>query len=250
MHCFYVNKDQILEDRIKILGEDVNHIKNVLRKSLGEQLLLCDKEGLFYTVQIDTLDAREIWTRIQSIEAAKTELPTKIYLFQALPKKDKMELIIQKAVELGVYEVIPVASTFCVMKLEDKKKEQKKIERWQAISEAAAKQSGRGIIPSIHTPVSFKEAITMAGRLDAAVIPYENAEGIKASKEAILNLSKKTAVGIFIGPEGGFSTEEIELAKKASVDPITLGKRILRTETAGFTILSLLMFEIEQNSEK
>lgn len=248
MHCFYIEKGQIEEDRICIIGDDVNHIKNVLRMKIDEELIVCDKEGQFYNCQIEKMTNQEIQTKILKVEKAETELPAKIYLFQGLPKKDKMELIIQKAVELGAFEIIPVATKYCVVKL-DKKKESKKIERWQTISEAAAKQSGRGIIPKVREVMSFQEAIQMAKELEGALIPYELASGMHASKEAIGQVCKGKTIGVFIGPEGGFSKEEVQRALEALVQPISLGKRILRTETAGLTALSLLMFALEDNSE-
>lgn len=250
MHCFYIEKGQIEEEWIHVIGDDVNHIKNVLRMNVGEELVLCDREGQFYSCRIESISGQEIAARILAKEAAATELPVKIYLFQGLPKKDKMELIIQKAVELGVYEVIPVATKYCVVKIEDKKKEQKKRERWQAISEAAAKQSGRGIIPQIREVMSFSEALLTAQKLGGGIIPYERSEGMKASGEVLERVCRGSSIGVFIGPEGGFSEEEIEKALAARVEPVSLGKRILRTETAGFTALSLLMFEIERNSEE
>ena len=176
----------------------------------------------------------------------EAELSVRLLLFQGLPKKDKMELIIQKAVELGVSEIIPVLTKRTVVKLEDKKKEQKKLERWQAIAEAAAKQSGRGVIPKVREAVKFSEAVKMAEELDESLIPYELAEGMDEARERIRSLHGKNTIGIFIGPEGGFAEEEIAVAAKAGIHPITLGKRILRTETAGLCILSVIMFELEQ----
>lgn len=249
MHCFYIEKEQIDEETIRVIGDDVNHIKNVLRMTPGDELILCDKEGLFYTCRIENMDNREIYTKILNKEKAKTELPCRIYLFQGLPKKDKMELIIQKAVELGAFTVIPVATKFCVAKIEDKKKEKKKLERWQTIAEAAAKQSGRGVIPEIQGIMSFKEAIKKAGDLDGGIIPYECSKGMKASSAVIQKISRYQTVSIFIGPEGGFSEEEISFAFAAGILPISLGSRILRTETAGLTTLSVLMFEIEKQIE-
>ena len=160
-----------------------------------------------------------------------------------------MELIIQKAVELGVHEIVPVSTRFCVAKIEDAKKEKKKLERWQEIARAAAKQSGRGIIPQIKPVLSLKQALKEASHMDKSVIPYEKAEGMKVAKEEIGKMATCQSVGIFIGPEGGFAEEEIELAKEMGITPISLGKRILRTETAGLCILSVLMFEIEKENE-
>lgn len=244
MPRFFVDKNNITENEIKIYGNDVNHIKNVLRMKVGEELLACDGEGTDYKCTVAALEREEVLLEIISSFPAETELEQKLYLFQGLPKSDKMELIIQKAVELGVYEIIPVQTMRAIVKI-DAKKEDKKIARWQQISEAAAKQSGRGIIPKIHTPMSFKEALNYAKELEGAVIPYENAKGIENTREIIAGLKNKASVGIFIGPEGGFDESEIELAFSKNILPVTLGKRILRTETAGLTILSILMFQAE-----
>ncbi len=249
MHCFYIEKEQICGDCIEVIGEDVNHIKNVLRRTVGDEITLCDGNGFFYKCSICELSNQGIKTKILEQKEATTELPGRVYLFQGLPKKDKMELIIQKAVELGVYEVIPVSTKFCVAKIEDDKKEKKKKERWQTISMTAAKQSGRGMIPSIHSLISFKEAIAIMKELDVGLMPYENAKGMIESKKQVEEAAKQKSIGIIIGPEGGFSEEEVAFAREAGIKPVTLGSRILRTETAGFTMLSLLMFEMEAIGE-
>ena len=173
------------------------------------------------------------------------ELPNKIYLFQGLPKGDKMELIIQKAVELGVYQVIPVEMKRCVVKL-DAKKADKKIARWQQISESAAKQSKRMLIPEVHSVMTYKEALNYAAELDIVLVPYELAKGMKETRDLIGRIMPGQSVGIFIGPEGGFEEAEIEQALESGAKSITLGKRILRTETAGLAILSVLMFQLER----
>jgi len=165
-------------------------------------------------------------------------------LFQGLPKADKMELIIQKAVELGVYQVIPVSTKRCVVKLDDKKAKSK-IARWQGIAEAAAKQSKRGIIPQVTDVMNFKNAVKLASDMEVRLIPYELAEGMARTKEIINNVQPGQRIAIFIGPEGGFEETEIQEALNNGIEPITLGKRILRTETAGFTILSWLMYHLE-----
>ena len=172
-----------------------------------------------------------------------TELSNRIYLFQGLPKNEKMELIIQKAVELGVYEVIPVAMRNCVVKLDDKKAEGK-VKRWQAIAESAAKQSKRTIIPNIAMPISYKQAIERAKELDVTLVPYENERGMEATRELILGIKKGESIGIIIGPEGGFAEEEIEMVKDG-MHRISLGRRILRTETAGLATLSMLIFHLD-----
>jgi len=182
---------------------------------------------------------------IEDILGTSRELSAKITLFQGLPKGDKMEQIIQKTVELGVTEIVPVAMKRCVVKLDDKKAG-KKIERWNGIALSAAKQSKRGIIPEIKDVMSFKEAIKMASHMDACLVPYENAEGIEGARKLVESMKDKKSIGIFIGPEGGFDDSEIEFALENGAKTLTLGRRILRTETAGMTMLSILMFALEE----
>lgn len=245
MHCFYVERENIADGRIQITGADVNHIKNVLRMHCKDPVILCDGCGVFYSCRLADIEKDTIYAEIEEKMPATTELPVKITLFQGIPKKDKLEWIVQKAVELGVSEIVPVASRFCVAKIEDEKKEKKKLERLKAISEAAAKQSGRGKIPEVRPVLSFKEAVGEASALEYSIIPYELENGMGKSEEAMEQASKAASVGIFIGPEGGFAPQEIELAREAGIIPVSLGKRILRTETAGLTALSVLMFKIE-----
>ena len=245
MYHFYVEPDAVSENTARITGSDVNHIKNVLRMHPGEEIMILDGSGMEYRCEIESV-SDEVCARVLEAKKTEAELSVRLLLFQGLPKKDKMELIIQKAVELGVSEIIPVLTKRTVVKLEDKKKEQKKLERWQTIAEAAAKQSGRGIIPKVCEAVKFTEAVKQAEALEEALIPYELAEGMDEARERIRGLHGKKTIGIFIGPEGGFEEEEIALAVKSGIHPITLGKRILRTETAGLCILSVIMFELEQ----
>ena len=246
MYRFFVEPSQINENQIFIKGSDVNHIKNVLRMKLKEEILISSGEDKEYTCYIEEMGEEEIIAHIMYVQEAGYELSSKIYLFQGLPKSDKMELIIQKAVELGVHQVIPVASKRAVVKL-DKKKEEKKIARWQAISESAAKQSKRMYVPEIAGVMSFKQAVDNAKDLDIVLFPYELAEGMKKTKEIIGKINPGQSIGIFIGPEGGFEESEVELAKEtADAQVITLGKRILRTETAGLTVLSILMYTLEE----
>lgn len=244
MYHFYVEPEAVSLDTVRIDGSDVNHIKNVLRMHPGEKVLLLDGSGMEYVCEILEI-TDEVLFRILETKKTEAEPGVRLLLFQGLPKKDKMELIIQKAVELGVSEIIPVLTRRTVVKLEDKKREQKKAERWQAIAEAAAKQSGRGRIPEVKPVIHFQEAIKQAKELDEALIPYEMAEGMEEARARIKGLHGKKSVGIFIGPEGGFEPEEIAAAKEAGIHPISLGKRILRTETAGLCILSVIMFELE-----
>ncbi|MBQ9699292.1 MAG: 16S rRNA (uracil(1498)-N(3))-methyltransferase [Lachnospiraceae bacterium] len=244
MHHFFVSPEQIDSEYVYITGSDVNHIKNVLRMKVEEELLISNGKDKDYVCQIESIDDDEIKARIVDVPYEGTELPCKIYLFQGLPKADKMEMIIQKAVELGVYSVIPVATKRCVVKLDDKKQEAK-IKRWQAISESAAKQSRRGIIPEVGKVMSFKEAIKMASAMDLAVIPYENFKDMVETGKAMSGVTGAKDIAIFIGPEGGFEESEVDFAMENGVKPISLGKRILRTETAGLAILSVLMFRLE-----
>lgn len=244
MQHFFVTPDQVKEDKIFIEGSDVNHMKNVLRMRLGEEVTVSDGNNKQYLCEINEYDNEMAVLHIIEEVASDTELPSKIYLFQGLPKQDKMELIVQKCVELGVYSVVPVATKRCVVKLDDKKAK-KKIERWQQIAESAAKQAGRGVIPEVQDVMSFKEALKYAKDLDIVLIPYELAEGMKETKEIIESIKPGQSVGIFIGPEGGFEKEEVETAISEGAKAITLGKRILRTETAGLTTLSVLMFHLE-----
>jgi 16S rRNA (uracil1498-N3)-methyltransferase len=249
MHCFYTEKENISDGLVKLRGKDVNHIKNVLRLEAGEELTVCDGDGTFFRCELTKVSSDCVTARVLEETKSSTELKVKITLFQGLPKKDKLELVIQKAVELGVTEVIPVATRFCVAKIEDEKKEKKKLERWQAISEAAAKQSGRGRIPKIGKVLSFQEALEKGSQMELCLIPYEKAEGMESFKNALKQcetLAEGSRIGIFIGPEGGFSEEEIQKAEAAHATCISLGKRILRTETAGLCVLSALMLTLEK----
>ncbi len=245
MYQFFVEPSQIQGNRIIITGKDVNHIKNVLRMKKGEELAVSNgMDGKEYRCEIDNFTEDEVVCVLRFVKEDALELPSKVYLFQGLPKADKMELIIQKAVELGVYQVIPVSCKRAVVKL-DEKKEKSKIARWQGIAEAAAKQSKRGIIPQVKHVMSMKEAIAYSLSCQVRIIPYELAEGMEKTKEIINALKPGEDVAIFIGPEGGFEEAEIQAAMDGGIVPITLGKRILRTETAGMTVLSWIMYQLE-----
>lgn len=249
MSRFYIPAEQIDGEHAYIKGEDVNHIKNVLRMKKGDGLIICDGRGGVYDTTIMSMNADNVDCLITAKLPNDTELKTRLVLFQGLPKKDKMELIIQKAVELGACEIVPVMMKRTIVKLEDEKKEIKKLQRWQSIAEGAAKQSGRGIIPTVSRVLSWSEALAKAREIEYNVIPYEKAENMSSSKEAFSIAAGKSSVGIFIGPEGGIDESELEQAIAAGVVPISLGKRILRTETAGLMALSVLMFQIETNEE-
>lgn len=245
MYQFFVEPGQIQGKRAVIRGGDVNHIKNVLRMKPGDELALSNgTDGKEYRVGIVSLGEDEIECELRFIKEDAIELPCRVYLFQGLPKGDKMELIIQKAVELGACQVIPVAMARSVVRL-DEKKAAAKVKRWQTISEAAAKQSKRGIIPDVPKVMTYQEALAYAKDMEVKLLPYELAEGMERTKKLIEGISPGQRVAILIGPEGGFAPEEVVLAEQAGFEAVTLGKRILRTETAGMALLSILMYHLE-----
>ncbi len=245
MYNFFVDPSQIQGNEVRITGSDVNHIKNVLRMKIGEELSVSNgMDDREYRCGIEGFDEGCVICGVRFVKETDIELPSRVYLFQGLPKGDKMELIVQKAVELGVYEIIPVAARRAVVKL-DEKKEKSKIARWQGIAEAAAKQSRRRIIPAVQKVMTMKEAVAYASAMDVRLIPYEMAEGMDKTRKIIESLKPGQSIAVFIGPEGGFEESEIEAAEAAGFCPITMGKRILRTETAGFTILAWIMYRLE-----
>lgn len=245
MYQFFVKPDQIQDKKIIITGSDVNHIRNVLRMKAGEEISVSNGiDGKEYRCGIEAFTGEEVICTLRFIKEDGVELPSRLYLFQGLPKADKMELIVQKAVELGVYEVIPVAAKRCVVKL-DAKKAAGKTGRWQGIAEAAAKQSRRGIIPNVHSVMSMREAVDYARTMAVKLIPYELAEDMRHTRDIIEAVCPGMDIAVFIGPEGGFEESEIEMAAEAGIIPVTLGRRILRTETAGLTVLSWLMYHLE-----
>lgn len=247
MFNFFADENARQGEYYYISGSDFKHIKNVLRMKNGDTILVSDK-GESHLCEITSLEGEAAVARITEENYQSTELPVKIYLFQGLPKSDKMELIIQKCVELGVFAVIPTEMSRCVVKFEEKKKKNK-VERWQAISESAAKQSKRNIIPEIMNVMSYKEALTFAEGLDMIIVPYESEKGMKGTAETLSRIRNGMSIGIFIGSEGGFDDKEITLAKEKSAEIISLGKRILRTETAAMTSVAMCMLHIEMNGE-
>lgn len=254
MYHFFVEPFQVHTEDVEILGSDVNHIKNVLRMKTREEIVVSDGFGHEYLCRIDELKEDSVFAQIVERREVHVELPSRLVLFQCLPKGDKMDLIVQKAVELGVSRIVPVASRRCVVKL-DAKKEEKRRKRWNAIAESAAKQSGRGMIPEVLPAVNFSQALKQAEELDVCLIPYECAgellsdgetTAMQKTRNILSDIKKGQSVGIIIGPEGGLEKAEVESAIGAGAKPISLGKRILRTETAGLCILSVLMFQMEE----
>ena len=248
MYQFFVEPNQInINDKnVIIYGSDVNHIKNVLRMKVGEELNVSNgQDGKEYRCSIAALEEDRVVCELRFVKQDNVELPSRVYLFQGLPKADKMEWIIQKAVELGAYEIIPVAAKRCVVKLDDKKAASK-IARWQGIAEAAAKQSKRAIVPKVSGVMTFSQAVEMAADMDVRIIPYEMAEGMEKTREIIERLKPGQNIAVFIGPEGGFEDSEIQFATENGIVPVTLGRRILRTETAGMTVLSWIMYRLDE----
>lgn len=244
MQQFFADPSWIQGNNIYIEGADVNHMKNVLRMKPGEDVRVSDGGGKTYLCCVSAYEEKRAVLDILKALDSDTELPSRIVLFQGLPKGDKMEWIIQKAVELGAYSVVPFAAKRSVVKLDEKKAVKKQL-RWQMIAKGAAEQSGRSIIPEMKNVLTFADALDVSKELDVLLIPYELEEDMKETARIIDAIRPGQSVGIFIGPEGGFEEEEVELAKSAGAYPVSLGKRILRTETAGLTVLSVLMYKFE-----
>ena len=245
LHIF-VDPAQMKGDLLYVTGKDVNHIKNVMRLKQGDEISVrTGQDDREYRYGIEEFTDSEVVCRLRFVKEADVELPVKVYIFQGLPKADKMELIIQKAVELGAAEIIPVQMRRCVVKLDGAKKG-KKTRRWQAIAESAAKQSRRAVVPLVREPMTMEEAVRFAEQnTDVRLLPYELQEADGSTREVMDGIREGSAVSIFIGPEGGFDPAEVELARKAGVVPISLGKRILRTETAALVALSFLIYHFE-----
>ena len=245
LHLF-ADPSDVQDELLTITGPEVNHIRNVMRLKPGEEISVSiGGDGKEYRYGIESYTEDSVLCRLRFVKDKEVELPVRVLLFQGLPKADKMDLIVQKAVELGAAEIIPVSMERCVVKL-DAGKAAKKTARWQTIAESAASQSRRSIIPRILAPMSMKEAVEYAKeQTEVRVIPYELQEDDGSVKQYLESLKEGQSVSIFIGPEGGFAPGEVELAKEAGIRPISLGRRILRTETAGLAILSWLIYILE-----
>ncbi|MBR2934105.1 MAG: 16S rRNA (uracil(1498)-N(3))-methyltransferase [Oscillospiraceae bacterium] len=245
MYNFFVDERARVGGSFSISGKDHNHICNVLRMQIGDTFLVsCAGTSSLCRLKFIGDDALE--AEIVEEDYRNTELPVRFYLFQGLPKGDKLELIIQKTVELGVAGIIPVEMSRCVMKLDDKKKKARR-ERWQSIAESAAKQSKRNVIPEVSDVMTYKQAMEKAAEMDLFLVPYENERGMAETREALSRMKPGMSVGILVGPEGGFDEKEIELARQAGAAVISLGKRILRAETAAVTAVGLGMLHVEMN---
>lgn len=252
MPKFFVNKKQVENETINIIGGDVNHIKNVLRKKEKEKIEICiiesEEKGIDTISEIEKIEENCIKCRILEYKGSETEGKIQVTIFQGLPKSDKMELVIQKSVELGVYEIYPTEMKRCIVKLKEQEAN-KKIARWQKISEVAAKQSGRNIIPQIKEKVNIKQVCNMVENYDKLIVAYEEEKenSLKSELKSIKSKDKENIkIAILVGPEGGIDLAEIEELRKAGAVIVTLGKRILRTETVALNVLSNIMYELEE----
>ena len=247
MPKFFIKTENLKENKeIWITGSDVNHIKNVLRKKIDDKINICNSDTQKnYECVIKNIEENKIVCKILDEVKSLAESNLNITIFQGLPKSDKMELIIQKATELGVKTIVPVITKRTVIKLKDKDK-QNKVDRWRKIAEVAAKQSGRDIIPTIENIINIADI--KFDKFDKIFVLYENEEkiSIKDEIEQLKNDNKEELnIGIVIGPEGGFAESEIEqLRLNQNVSVVTLGKRILRTETVALVVSGILMYEL------
>ncbi|MCI9612256.1 MAG: 16S rRNA (uracil(1498)-N(3))-methyltransferase [Eubacterium sp.] len=248
MYQFFVEDSQVGKDFITITGADVNHIKNVLRMKPGEDVRISSQGGHDYACRVLEVTDTFVQLTILDDQIESTELANPVFLFQALPKGDRMEYVVQKAVELGVHEIIPVAMKYCVVKL-DEKKAQAKVRRWQAIAQSAAKQSKRSRVPVVRPVMDFASAALYAMECDCRLVPYENECGMQAAAKALGSIRRGESISVMIGPEGGFAPEEIE-ALRDKMQVISLGRRILRTDTAAAVMLAALMLRIEMMEDQ
>ena len=248
MPKFFVTSEDIHQEEIKITGKDVNHIKNVLRKKIGEELTICNQDlSTDYLCNIIEMEEDSIQCHIIKQLETNSEANIKVSIFQGLPKADKMEWVIQKAVELGVYDITPIEMKRCVVKLTDKDKI-KKLQRWQKIAEVAAKQSGRNRIPSINKIESIKNICNLCSDYDIVIVAYENEKEnkLKYELQKLKHLpTEDFKIAVLIGPEGGIDASEIQLLKEKEAKIVTLGNRILSTETVALNVLSIIMYELE-----
>ncbi len=238
MANFYITKDDIQENIATIKGEEAQHISRVLRMKKGDKVTLCDGEGMFYDATLTGFEDKTVIAEISDSYIAPTEPQVQLTVFQGVPKNPKLETVIQKLTEIGAVRLVPVDTKRAVAKLD----KSAKVDRLKKIAHEAAKQSKRGIVPEVLDTVPFKKAVEMAAEADLALIPYEEETEVSIKKA----LSGKTpeTVSVMIGPEGGFDEEEVLLAKEAGIQSVTLGKRILRTETAPLTVASIILYEL------
>ncbi len=237
MANFYITKEQIADNTALITGEEAQHISRVLRMKKGDNVTLCDGEGTFYDAVLCDFQEKSVKAEILSSRRAETEPSVQITLYQGVPKNPKLETIVQKATEIGVVRIVPMDTKRAVAKLD----KSAKVDRLRKIAREAAKQSKRGIVPVVCDAVSFKEAVKEAAKADIAIIPYE--EETQTSLKKALQEKEAQTISIMIGPEGGFEKDEVLFAKENGIVSVTLGKRILRTETAGLAVSAAVLYE-------
>lgn len=242
MQQIFTEQSLKLGEKFQIAGDDVKHITQVLRMKPGEILRVSTADENNFLCKICSCEKEKVNLEVTE-EVETTELAQKIYLFQGIPKGDRMETVIEKAVELGVQEIIPVEMKYCVVKLDKKKKENRK-KRYQAIAESAAKQAKRSRIPIVHEVMSYKEAVSYASECDLCLVPYECKKGMRNTKEILKKVRGVKTISIIVGPEGGFSEEEIK-AVEGTMEVLSLGRRILRTDTAAITTVAMVMLACE-----
>lgn len=242
MHKFFVEDNQIKDNKIKIINNDYNHIVNVLRMKKEDNILITNKNTLeTYNCKIEQINSSEVVCNIISVENKEVEMNVKVDIFQGLPKADKMEYIIQKCVELGIHKIVPVNMKYCVAKIKD---EDKKNIRWNTISEVAAKQCKRNLIPKIEKSINMANLYNEIKNYDLAIVAYEN-EDNTTIKNVLQENKNVKSIAVIIGPEGGISSDEIDSLKNLGVKIVSLGNRILRTETASIVALSMIVYEFE-----
>ena len=245
MHLFFAEHHNISDDRIVLDGTDYNHIKNVLRLKPGSKIQVKSGDNVSYTCVINGFEDESVVCDIEDISMQNTELPVKVTIFQGLPKAEKMETVIQKCIELGAVRIVPVSMERSITRLDEKKAENK-VKRWRAIAQAAAQQSKRSIIPEVADVCNLTVALGMAGECDTILMPYECAENFKETRKILSEIPSGSSVAVFIGPEGGIASGELEQAKEAGTKTISLGKRILRTETAAMMLMSVMIYLFEE----
>ncbi len=239
MPKFFV-KSAFKDGSVIISGDDYKHIVKVHRKLVGDNITLCDGKGTDMNCKIRQISKNEIVLDILEAYECRSEPKTKIILFQGIPKQGKMETIIQKTTELGVYKIVPVQTHRSIVKINIS--DHKKLDRWQRVALEAAKQCGRGIVPKVENVTTLEEAIMQMAQMQLAIMPYENEEKQKLSDLLNQNINE---VGLLVGPEGGFEQTEVELARSKGIKTVTLGKRILRTETVGAAVLPIILYAVK-----
>lgn len=244
MPKFFIKKEDIKDNTVVISGQDATHISRVLRTEVGETLTLCDGRGFDFFAEVTAITKEEVSLKIKETLPCTAEPEISVTLFQGIPKQGKMDYIIEKCTELGISRIVPVSTKRSVVKIDDKKSEAKKLERWRKIAAESVKQCGRGTIPEITDVLTMSQAIEFSKSLDLTIAAYE-CERDTSIKSVLTGKVPKT-IGVFIGPEGGLDDKEVENLKASDIETVTLGARILRTETAGHTVLTAIMYEYNE----